>query len=154
MRTTRDIEGLLDELESCSADGLEDQDLDFKQWDAASMDKSVRLVVHMAVCMANGGGGTVVFGVADKVLGRPGAILGVPPEVDVNRSNLGVGRMFSALLIEGKEPPDIREIGESVTLAFMKRELLPAFRLFVAEESRAGRDLNVDALLVLQYLHS
>jgi len=30
--------------------------------------------------------------------------------------------------------------------------LLPAFRLFVAEESRAGRDLNVDVLLVLHYL--
>jgi ATP-dependent DNA helicase RecG len=70
----------------------------------------------------------------------------------VNRSSLGVGRMFSALLMEGKEPPDIREIGESVALTFMKRELLPAFRLFVTEESRAGRDLNVDALLVLQYL--
>jgi len=70
----------------------------------------------------------------------------------VNRSNLGVGRMFSALLMEGKEPPDIREIGDSVAITFVKRDLLPTFRLFVAEESRAGRDLNVDALLVLQYL--
>lgn len=85
MRTIRDMEELLDELENCTADELEDQDLDFKEWDTSSMNKSVRLVVHMAVCMANGGGGTVVFGVADGVLGRTAAILGVPPEVDVNR---------------------------------------------------------------------
>jgi len=85
MRTTSDIEGMLDELQLRSADSLEDQDLDFKQWDTASMDKSVRLVVHMAVCMANGGGGTVVFGVADKLIGRSAAVLGVPPEVDINR---------------------------------------------------------------------
>lgn len=86
MRTVRDIEALLDELDIHVADELEDQDLDFKQWNTASMDKSVRLLIQMAVCMANGGGGTVVFGVADKILilGRASAILGVPPEVDVN----------------------------------------------------------------------
>lgn len=38
----------------------------------------------MAVCMANGGGGTVVFGVADRVKGRANAIIGVPPEIDPN----------------------------------------------------------------------
>lgn len=85
MRTVRDIEALLDELDIRVADELEDQDMDFKQWDTVSMDKSVRLVVQMAICMANGGGGTVVFGVADKISGRASAILGVPPEVDVNR---------------------------------------------------------------------
>jgi len=70
----------------------------------------------------------------------------------VNRSNLGISRMFSALLMEGKEPPVIQEVGESVVVTFMKRELSGAFRLFVAEESRTGRDLGVDSLLVLQYL--
>lgn len=84
MRTTEQIEKLLDELDHVKADDLEDQDLDFKQWDVKSTDKSVQLVVRMAVCMANGGGGTVVFGVADKVLGRRAAILGVPLEIDVN----------------------------------------------------------------------
>ena len=84
MRTAANIESLLPELEHCIADDLEDQDLDFKQWDTQSRDKAVRTVVQMAVCMANGGGGTVVFGVADRVQGRGRAILGVPPEVDVN----------------------------------------------------------------------
>ncbi|PIY20714.1 MAG: AAA family ATPase [Deltaproteobacteria bacterium CG_4_10_14_3_um_filter_60_8] len=84
MRTIQQIEDLLPELDHCIADALEDQDLDFKQWDSKSMDKSVQLVVHMAVCMANGGGGTVVFGIADQANGRNLAVLGVPAEVDVN----------------------------------------------------------------------
>lgn len=84
MRTAKDIIELLPELEHGIADDLEDQDLDFKQWDGHSRDKAVRIVVQMAVCMANGGGGTVVLGVADRVQGRDKAILGVPPEIDIN----------------------------------------------------------------------
>lgn len=72
MRTFTEIENLLDELNTNNADPLEDQD-------------SVRLVIKMAVCMANGGGGTVVFGINDKATGRANAIIGVPPEIDVNR---------------------------------------------------------------------
>ncbi|MCK4485715.1 MAG: hypothetical protein KAU38_03025 [Desulfobacterales bacterium] len=70
----------------------------------------------------------------------------------VNRSNLGVGRMFEALLIEGKEPPLIQEQGEAIRIVFVKRDLDPAFRAFAAEESRQGRLLSVDYLLILQYL--
>lgn len=84
MRSEADIHALLDQLDQVVADDLEDQDLDFKQW-KGSLDHMVKLVVEMAVCMANGGGGTVVFGVADKVKGRRKAISGVPLEVDVNR---------------------------------------------------------------------
>lgn len=54
------------------------------------MNKAVRTAVDMAVCMANGGGGTIVFGVADRITGRDRAIIGVPPEVDVNRLKLAV----------------------------------------------------------------
>jgi ATP-dependent DNA helicase RecG len=84
MRTAAQIDALLAELEYGIADDLEDQDLDFKQWDLQSRDKAVKTVVQTAVCMANGGGGTVVFGVADRVRGRDRAILGIPPEIDVN----------------------------------------------------------------------
>lgn len=84
MRTAANIEALLPELDHCIADELEDQDLDFKQWDLKSRDNAVKTVVQMAVCMANGGGGTVVFGVADRIQGRSNAILGVPPEIDSN----------------------------------------------------------------------
>ena len=90
MRSLRDIEQLLNDLSECCADELEDQDLDFKEWDGSSMKKAVRTVIDWAICMANGGGGTVVFGVADKVKGRSHAIVGVPPEVDINRLKLAV----------------------------------------------------------------
>ena len=85
MRTVNDILELLDELERQPASELEDQDLDFKEWNTRSMRSAVGLVVEMAICMANGGGGTVVFGVNDKAVDRQAAILGVPNEVDVNR---------------------------------------------------------------------
>lgn len=84
MRSVAQIKDLLLELDDCIADDLEDQDLDFKQWDTQSRDKAVRTIVQMAVCMANGGGGTVVFGVSDRAIGQDQAILGVPHEIDVN----------------------------------------------------------------------
>ena len=69
MRNATEILTILDRLNAVIADSLEDQDLDFKEW-KGSLEHMVKLAVEMAVCMANGGGGTVVFGVADKVLGR------------------------------------------------------------------------------------
>jgi len=84
MRNTAEITRLLDELDSVKADDLEDQDLDFKEWNVRSLPDSIALVIEMAVCMANGGGGTIVFGVKDKVIGRASAILGVPLEIDQN----------------------------------------------------------------------
>ncbi|HRF91205.1 MAG TPA: ATP-binding protein, partial [Desulfobacter postgatei] len=84
MRSISEITAFLTEFDHCIADDLEDQDLDFKQWDTQSRNKAVKTMVEMAVCMANGGGGTVVFGVADRVRGRERAILGVPLEIDIN----------------------------------------------------------------------
>lgn len=85
MRSLKEIHESLDELDHRPADALEDQGLDFKQWNERSMADAVDLVVEMAVCMANGGGGTVVFGVNDKVVGREKAVIGVPPEIDINK---------------------------------------------------------------------
>lgn len=84
MRSEADILELLGRLDVVVAEDLEDQDLDFKEW-KGSLDHMVKLVIEMAVCMANGGGGTVVFGVADKLQGRSKAVKGVPAEIDVNR---------------------------------------------------------------------
>ncbi len=85
MRDLAEIRALLDELESQPAAALEGQDLDFKEWNTRSLRDAVALLVEMAICMANGGGGTVVFGVNDKAVGRSNAIMGVPPEIDINR---------------------------------------------------------------------
>jgi ATP-dependent DNA helicase RecG len=72
----------------------------------------------------------------------------------VNRSNLGISRMFESLLVEGKEPPIIQEIGDSVKVTFLHREFSASFRTFVEEESRRGYLLKVDELIVLQHLLS
>lgn len=85
MRDPSAICSLLDELQFQPASELEDQDLDFKEWNSRSISGAVSLVIEMAVCMANGGGGTVVFGVNDAAVGRSNAIIGVPHDVDVNR---------------------------------------------------------------------
>jgi len=84
MRNLAEITRLLGELDSVNADDLEDQDLDFKEWITRSLPDAIALVIEMAVCMANGGGGTVVFGVRDKIVGRANSILGIPPEIDPN----------------------------------------------------------------------
>jgi len=53
---------------------LKAQPLDIK-WVEKSLNDNINLAVKMAVCMANGGGGTVVFGIRDKVKGRKNAII-------------------------------------------------------------------------------
>lgn len=72
----------------------------------------------------------------------------------VNRSNLGVGRMYEAMLIEGKEPPHIVDEGSAVRVVFKRQETSQPFRVFIADEGKAGRVLDVDHLLVLRYLLS
>ena len=74
---------LLQMLSEKQADELEGQHLDFKEWNFKSLKDSVDEMIEMAVCMSNGGGGTVVFGVKDKVIGLDNAIIGVPQDVDV-----------------------------------------------------------------------
>ncbi|MDR3087511.1 MAG: putative DNA binding domain-containing protein [Azoarcus sp.] len=85
MRELTEVRALLTRLDEVEADVLESQDLDFKEWPADDDKKAVRLAVDIAVCMANGGGGTVVLGVRDRVVGRSRAILGVPATADPNQ---------------------------------------------------------------------
>ncbi len=70
----------------------------------------------------------------------------------INRGNLGMARMFSDLLMEGKEPPLVEEQGEAVRLVFAAGDLSPSFRAFVTEESDRGHLLSVDNLLILRHL--
>lgn len=55
MISKEEIHNLLDRLESSIADDLESQTLDFKQWNKKSLDENIKLMLKMAVCMANGG---------------------------------------------------------------------------------------------------
>lgn len=43
-RTRAEIEALLDRLDRCVADDLEDQHLDFKRWDESSIKRA--LLIH------------------------------------------------------------------------------------------------------------
>lgn len=80
--TRAEIEALLDRLEDCVAEDLEGQHIDFKEWGCGGSREQLQRVVRAAVCMANGGGGTVAFGVADGVAGRDRAVVGVPYHVN------------------------------------------------------------------------
>lgn len=83
-KTRAEIIDLLDRLDDCVAEELEGQHIDFKEWGDGNSREQLQRVVRAAVCMANGGGGTVVFGVADGVTGRGNAVVGVPYRVGTN----------------------------------------------------------------------
>jgi ATP-dependent DNA helicase RecG len=70
----------------------------------------------------------------------------------VNRHNLGVPRIFRALLEEGKEPPAFDEIGQTVRVTFPGQKVDQAFKallLFLSEKQ--GAYLDVDDLLLLHF---
>jgi len=70
----------------------------------------------------------------------------------VNRSNLGIPRIYRAMMMEGKQPPLIDEQGESVKITLLASKFTAPFRAFVAEEEQAGKDISIDHMLILQYL--
>ena len=70
----------------------------------------------------------------------------------INRANLGIQRIYTSLLVEGKDLPAIEEVGESLRITFRASKMSPAFRTFVEEEQKAGNELGVDDLLVLDHL--
>ncbi|WP_258880782.1 RNA-binding domain-containing protein [Clostridium estertheticum] len=82
MKSDEDIKKLFNLLETHIADDLEGQDIDFKEWVEKSINDNVNKAVEMAVGMANGGGGSVVFGIRDNVKGREKAIQGIPRGID------------------------------------------------------------------------
>ena len=70
----------------------------------------------------------------------------------VNRSNLGVRRIYKSLLIEGKAPPNLRDLGDAVRITLRASRISPAFRNFVAEEASKGIVHSVDELLLFRHL--
>ena len=76
MLTKEAIRTLLKRLDGEPADALEDEQLEFKLWetDPKAFSRTLRETV---VCLANARGGTLVFGVRDRVRSRREAIQGV-----------------------------------------------------------------------------
>jgi ATP-dependent DNA helicase RecG len=70
----------------------------------------------------------------------------------VNRQNLGVPRIFRALLEEGKEPPVFEEIGQTVRVAFPGQQVDQAFKALLSFlTEKQGAYLDVDDLLLLHF---
>lgn len=81
---------LLDRLKCEPADALESQWLDFKPWQDPKSD--LRVACEYAACFANAEGGTLVFGVSDKMIGRAHAIHGARGfDLDVFRRGIYEG---------------------------------------------------------------
>jgi ATP-dependent DNA helicase RecG len=69
----------------------------------------------------------------------------------VNRAGLGVDRIYEEMLRLGKASPRYEGDESHVRLSVFIRTLLP-FARFVAEETRAGRKLDLDDLILLRGL--
>ncbi|MFN9504818.1 MAG: ATP-binding protein, partial [Rubrivivax sp.] len=90
--TDPELQLLLERLEHEPADALESQWLDFKPWTEPKAD--LRTACEYAACFANAEGGVLVFGVADKTVGRAQAIHGARGfDVDVFRRGLYEGTL-------------------------------------------------------------
>jgi ATP-dependent DNA helicase RecG len=120
---THDLLAVLDRLELSTADDLETQWLDFKPWQGGKED--MKVAVEYAACFANGEGGAVVFGVADRTRGRAKAIHGasgydldtwrrgifdstrpnLAVEVEELRVPEGTGRLLVVRVPRGEHPP-------------------------------------------------
>ncbi len=70
----------------------------------------------------------------------------------VERSALGVKRMFEALLTAGKAPPEYRSTSSSVTLTLRDGSFDAAFAGLARRSHESGVDLDVFGLLVLSFL--
>ncbi|WP_318616579.1 ATP-binding protein [Sporosarcina sp. YIM B06819] len=83
MKSKSEIMEIIHQLDDHIADDFEAQDLDFKQWNFSSKEENIHKMIKYAVCMANGGGGSVVFGVVDKVQGMENVLMGIPFDIDI-----------------------------------------------------------------------
>lgn len=86
--TPDQILNLLPLLADQRADDLESDTLDFKE--CATEEKIRELSREMAICLGNAQGGTVVFGVKEKVIGVDRAVAGIDfaPDLDALKAHL------------------------------------------------------------------
>jgi len=73
--TIEEILKVVDRLDSQFADDLETEELEFKPW-RSNVRENQSVAAEYAVCLGNARGGTIVFGVEDKAIGRERAIHG------------------------------------------------------------------------------
>ena len=140
MRTPNEVHQLLDELDRVPADELEDQDLDFKEWVTHSRNDALSQVIECAVCMANGGGGTVIFGVRDRIIGREKAILGVPLEIDINKLSKAIYNSTDPKLVPAFEELSVPEGTGRLILMQVYHDIPPYTDTRGRAKIRIGKD--------------
>ena len=70
----------------------------------------------------------------------------------VNRSNLGVPRIFASMLSEGKEAPLYELYGSTVNVTLRGSIVVPSIRRLIKTLSEQGIRIDVDHLIILNYL--
>lgn len=114
---------LLERLDHESADALESQWLDFKDWEDAK--SALKAACEYAVCFANAEGGTLVFGVSDRAVGRDRAIHGAKGfDVDVFRKGI-FGGTRPALSVSVSVLPVPEGTGELLVVRVPAGEVKP-----------------------------
>jgi ATP-dependent DNA helicase RecG len=121
--TDDEILAALSQLDTACADAIESECLEFKPW--SDPKSCLRVAVEYAVCFANAAGGAVVFGVADRTIGRASAIHGARGyDLDIWRRTLfdstrpniaatadelvvaeGTGKLLVVRVPQGATPP-------------------------------------------------
>src|SRR5688572_2281895 len=75
IHTAQEIAALLPRLDGHTADELESESLEFK---TCPDERRLReLAVEGVICLGNASGGTIVFGVRDRVRGHDKAVVGI-----------------------------------------------------------------------------
>lgn len=120
---TNEILELLAQLGRVCADELENERIEFKPW--TDPKACMKVAVEYAVCFANAKGGAIVFGVADRLVGRATAIHGAKgydldvwrrgvfdstrPNIAANVEELdvpeGTGKLLVVTVPKGDTPP-------------------------------------------------
>jgi len=100
----QEILKLMERLDIEPAESIESEELEFKPW-STEIKENQRVAREYAVCFANAKGGTIVFGVRDKTVGRSAAIHGCK---DYNTTT------FTTAIYQGTSPNIAVHIEEAV----------------------------------------
>jgi len=122
---------------------LETEELDFKRQPASKPD-AVKTLVDAAVCFANGRGGTVVMGLADKP-GGPAAFLGC--DLDAGTVQRRVHELTEPPLMVAARTEE--HFGVSILIV----DVLRSFEVHADKQGRATRRVDTSCVPVLPQEH-
>jgi ATP-dependent DNA helicase RecG len=136
MRSAEEVYQLLQQLETRTAEELEDEDLELKPWEPDPK-RRLRVLREYVVCLANGRGGTIVLGVRERTRGITQAIEGIG-EYDATPLRRGIyDGTDPHVLVELQELPIA---GKGVLLVHVPRGIPPHTTSEGLAKIRVGKD--------------